>query len=214
MSDPLIESLAADLKPVNRHRIGRSLTLCLIASLVLGAAVFWLLPGLTIRADLADAVQGASFWLKSGFTGVLAIIGYASLRRLSRPGGTARAAVCLPVAVWLTLALIATVSVIITPVESWTGWILRPTALRCVIDIVLISLPIIAVFFFAVRQGAPTRLAMAGWASGLAAGGIGATIYSMGCPESSIGFLAVWYALGIALTGLIGALSGRQLLRW
>ncbi|WP_417469870.1 NrsF family protein [Maricaulis sp.] len=214
MSDPLIESLAADLKPVNRNRVGRRLTLCLIAGLVLGAAVFWLLPGLTLRADLADAIQGTSFWMKAGFTAVLAIIGYISLRQLSRPGGTARAAVRLPVAVWLGLALIAAVSVIITPVESWSGWILRPTALRCVIDIVLISLPIIAVLFFAVRQGAPTRLAMAGWASGLAAGGIAATIYGMGCPESSIGFLAVWYALGILLTGLIGALAGRHLLRW
>ena len=214
MSDPLIESLAADLKPVNRNRVGRRLTLCLLAGLALGAAVFWLLPGLTLRADLAEAIYGTSFWMKAGFTAVLAIIGYVSLRQLSRPGGTSRVAVRLPVAVWLALALIAVVSVIITPVESWSGWILRPTALRCVIDIVLISLPIIALFFFAVRQGAPTRLAMAGWASGLAAGGIGATIYGMGCPESSIGFLAVWYALGIMLTGLIGALSGRHLLRW
>lgn len=214
MSDPLIESLAADLKPVKRDRIGRGLALCVIAGLILGAAVFWLLPGRMIRADLGDAIQGANFWLKSGFTAALAAMGYFSLRQLSRPGGTARTAVRLPAAIWLALALIAVGSLIVTPVDNWAGWILGSTALRCVTYIVLISLPIMGLFFIAVRRGAPTRLAMAGWATGLAAGGLGATIYGLGCPEASVGFLAVWYALGIILTGLIGAVTGPHLLRW
>tara|TARA_R110002072_G_scaffold10055_3_gene47649 strand:+ start:2214 stop:2858 length:645 start_codon:yes stop_codon:yes gene_type:complete len=214
MSDPLIDSLAADLTPVKRNRIGLRLALCVVAGLVLGAAVFWLLPGRMIRPDIGNAVLETNFWLKSGFTAALAAIGYISLRQLSRPGGTARAAVRLPAAVWLVLALIAAASLIITPVDNWAGWILGSTAVRCVTYIVLISLPIMALFFIAVRRGAPTRLAMAGWATGLAAGGLGATIYGFGCPESSVGFLAVWYALGIVATGLIGAVTGPHLLRW
>lgn len=214
MSDPLIDSLAADLKPVKRNRVARGLALCVIAGLALGAAVFWLLPGRMIRPDLGHAVMETSFWLKAGFTAALAAIGYLSLRQLSRPGGNTRAAIRLPVAIWLTLALIAVGSLIVTPVDNWAGWILGATALRCVTYIVLISLPIMGLFFIAVRRGAPTRLTMAGWATGLAAGGIGATIYGFGCPESSIGFLAAWYALGIVVTGLIGAVTGRHLLRW
>lgn len=214
MSDPLIDSLAADLKPVNRHRIGHRLVLCVLAGLILGAAVFWLLPGRMIRSDLDIAVMEPNFWLKFGSTAGLAMVGYFSLRQLSRPGGDAPAAVRLPVAIWLGLALIAAVSLIITPVDNWAGWVVGSTAVRCVTYIVLISLPIMGLFFIAVRRGAPTRLAMAGWATGLAAGGIGATIYGLGCPESSVGFLAVWYALGIILTGLIGAFTGRHLLRW
>jgi len=214
MSDPLIDSLAADLTPVKRNRIGLRLALCVVAGLVLGAAVFWLLPGRMIRADLGNAVLETNFWLKSGFTAALATIGYFSLRQLSRPGGEARIAVRLPMALWLALALTAAVSLILTPVDNWAGWILGSTAVRCVTYIVLISLPIMGLFFIAVRRGAPTRLAMAGWATGLAAGGLGATIYGLGCPESSVGFLAVWYALGIILTGLIGAITGRHLLRW
>ena len=46
------------------------------------------------------------------------------------------------------------------------------------------------------------------------AGGAGAMVYALHCPELQAPFLAVWYVAGIALVVLAGALLGRFVLRW
>jgi hypothetical protein len=66
----------------------------------------------------------------------------------------------------------------------------------------------------ALRGLAPTRPALAGAAAGLLAGGTGATVYALHCPELAAPFLAVWYVAGIALTVLAGTLAGASVLRW
>ena len=66
----------------------------------------------------------------------------------------------------------------------------------------------------ALRGMAPTRLARAGLAAGLLAGGVGATVYAVWCRESTAAFVAVWYTLGIVACGGIGALLGPLVLRW
>lgn len=214
MTDPLIETLAADLKPVSPRRQGRWLALGVAIALAIGALVFWLLPGLRVRPDLGRAVLDIPFWMKLGFTGILAVTGGVSLHRLVRPGGRARAALVLPGLLWAVCALMAAADLAMHPVDVWPDRILGTTALRCVTYILLISAPVLVVLLFVARRGAPTRLTQAGWALGLAAGGIGATIYAMGCPEASPAFLIVWYALGIGLAATAGALGGRYLLRW
>jgi hypothetical protein len=55
---------------------------------------------------------------------------------------------------------------------------------------------------------------MAGFSGGLLAGAIGAAGYSLACPESSAAFVAIWYTLGILLTGVVGAAIGDRVLRW
>jgi hypothetical protein len=49
---------------------------------------------------------------------------------------------------------------------------------------------------------------------GLAAGGVGASAYALHCPESTAAFMAIWYTLGMAATGLLGFLVSPRLLRW
>jgi hypothetical protein len=51
-------------------------------------------------------------------------------------------------------------------------------------------------------------------AAGLFAGATGAWIYSFSCNERSLVFVAIWYTLGIMLSGLLGALAGPRVLRW
>ena len=46
------------------------------------------------------------------------------------------------------------------------------------------------------------------------AGGAGAAVYALHCPELAAPFLAVWYVAGIALPVLVGAAIGPRLLRW
>jgi hypothetical protein len=64
------------------------------------------------------------------------------------------------------------------------------------------------------RSAAPTRPAVAGAAAGLLAGGLGATVYTLHCPELAAPFIGVWYVLGMAIPAAIGAVAGWFLPRW
>jgi hypothetical protein len=46
------------------------------------------------------------------------------------------------------------------------------------------------------------------------AGSLGALGYALSCTELSPAFVAVWYSLGIASTGALGAALGPRMLRW
>ena len=78
----------------------------------------------------------------------------------------------------------------------------------------MVSLPALAAALWALRGLAPTRLRTAGFASGVLAGSVGAFGYALSCPEASMSFVAVWYSLGILLTGALGAALGPRVLRW
>ena len=51
-------------------------------------------------------------------------------------------------------------------------------------------------------------------AAGVFAGSLGALGYSVICLENSFLFVAVWYTLGIGLSGLLGMLLGPKVLNW
>jgi hypothetical protein len=80
--------------------------------------------------------------------------------------------------------------------------------------VLALSMPALAASLWAVRGLAPTRPSLAGFAAGLLAGSVGAFGYSLSCPEASPAFVAVWYTLGIGLTGCLGAVLGPRVLRW
>lgn len=84
----------------------------------------------------------------------------------------------------------------------------------CSWSVLVLSLPGLACVLSAVRGMAPTRPFAAGFAAGLFAGALGAFGYSLSCPEVSPAFVALWYSLGIGLSGIVGALLGPRLLRW
>ena len=68
--------------------------------------------------------------------------------------------------------------------------------------------------FWALRSLAPTKLTLAGGIAGMLAGAVGTFIYAFHCNESAAPFVAIWYTLGIAAVGVVGALFGRVLLLW
>jgi hypothetical protein len=84
----------------------------------------------------------------------------------------------------------------------------------CALNIVMLSAPIFLGLFWAMRSLAPTRLTLAGAVAGVLAGSAGTFIYALHCNESAAPFVAIWYTLGIAAVGVLGALLGRALLRW
>ena len=78
----------------------------------------------------------------------------------------------------------------------------------------MLALPALALALSALRGLAPTRLALAGAAAGLFAGGAGAFAYAFHCPELEAPFLGAWYVAGMLIPAALGALPGRRLLRW
>ena len=211
-TNEIVERLVADLRPVAATAVARRLAAGVAGGMLASAAV--MLAVLGPRPDLPDALDTGAYWIKFAYTLALGGCAFFALDRLARPGGRAPHA-------WAAAAIVLSV-IAAAGVGQWAAappgermpLVMGTSASRCPWLIVVLSLPILAGASWAVRGLAPTHLARAGLAVGLCAGGLGAWIYAFHCYEQAIPFLALWYTLGIAAVGALGALSGRLLLRW
>lgn len=212
-TDDLIARLAADTGVVRPHAIERRVALFLLPG---GAAAFALLVArLGLRPDMGVAVGTASFWMKFGFTAIIGALGVAATCRLARPGATLRPtfwiAAATPFAAMAAMALFEILAV--APEDRMAVWLGR-TWRTCPVWIPVISAPILLAVTLSLRRFAPTRPALAGMVLGMAAGGLGATVYGLHCQENAAAFLATWYVIGMALVGATGAALGPRVLRW
>ena len=211
-TDDLVRLLAADTLTVPRQAAPRRLALALLAGLPLAAAIMLLDYG--VRRDIAQAVLLPMFWMKLLFPVVLCAAAFVALQRLARPGvspGLSWIGIAVPVLmVWMLAAL----NLATAPADLRAGLVMGQTWRTCSASIALIALPVFAAVMVGLRSLAPTRLAWAGACAGAVAGGAGAAVYALHCPELQAPFLAVWYVLGIALPVAAGALLGPRLLRW
>jgi hypothetical protein len=153
--------------------------------------------------------------MKATYTGALVLPAVAMSARLARPGG--RIVGWMPYVVFavvVAMAALAAAELLRTPpdgrVAAWLGQSWRV----CSPLILLLSVPIYAALVIALRTLAPTRLASAGAAAGFLSGALAATLYGLHCPEQGAAFVATWYSLGIAGATVLGAVTGRWLLRW
>ena len=211
-TDDLIALLAADSLPVARRAAPRRIALALVAGLPLAVAMLVFLYG--VRPDIAQAVHWPMFWVKLMFGAVIALAGFVALQRLARPGvrlGSSWLGLALPV---LLVWMMAAFGLAAAPADLRASLVLGQTWRTCTASIALISLPVFVAAFAALRTLAPTRPAWAGACAGAMAGGAGAAVYALHCPELAAPFLAVWYVLGMAVPTAIGALLGPRLLRW
>lgn len=211
-TDDLIALLATDTTPVPRGAASRQIAIAAAAGIALAAVLMLLTMG--ARPDLVQAAFWPMFWMKVLFPAVVAGASFATLARLARPGVSARAggiAIILPVLLLWLLAIAAYAS---APPSERAAMVWGQTWRMCTLNIALISVPIVAAAFFALRQLAPTRLAHAGACAGALSGAAGAAIYAFHCPETALPFMAIWYVAGIAVTAAIGASLGPRLLRW
>lgn len=208
----LIDRLVADLRPVPRGAVARRVGLGLGAGILVSIAGMLLTLG--PRPDMADAMATGSFWMKISYTAVLALIGAGAVAAIARPEGRLRNRVLAGLAVLAICALLAAVELIGAAPAEQAALVMGSTALTCPWSIAILSLPVFAGAFWALRGLAPTRLTLAGAAAGLAAGAFAALVYSFHCPESAMPFIAIWYTAGVAIAGGLGAALGRWLLRW
>ncbi|MBA3253008.1 MAG: DUF1109 domain-containing protein [Pseudomonadota bacterium] len=211
-TESMIDVLMAEAGPVPRHVTERRFASAGVFGIALATAMMLVAFGL--RPDIESAALLPMFWFKLMFPAAIAVAAMWMAARLSRPGarmGFASIAVAAP---FVILWLMAAVTLLNTEPAARVDSILGNTWPTCVPEIALLALPAFAATFWAMRGLAPTRLALAGAAGGLMAGGIGAMIYALRCPEMEAPFLAVWYVAGIAANGVAGALLGPRLLRW
>ena len=211
-TDDLINLLASNAEPVPGHAVARRLALAL--SWGVAGAVLLLLATLGLRPDLAQAASHWQFWLKPGFVACLALAGWLATERLARPGvrlGSAKVALAAPLVLLWLLAVLVLLNA--APAQR-AELIFGDTWKTCPLSIAMLSLPLLAATLWAMKGLAPTRLALAGASAGLLAGAMGALVYALHCPESTLPFLATWYVLGMAIPTLAGALLGPRLLRW
>ena len=120
---------------------------------------------------------------------------------------------------WLAVPFLVLLSGLVaelatTPPALWHAGLIGHYPYACLVSIPVLSLgPLIALLNL-IKNGAPTRPALAGAVAGAGAGAMGALIYAFHCPDDSALFVALWYS--VAITGMagVGAVAGLRWLRW
>jgi len=211
-TDDLIAMLASGAQSVEANALQRRYA----TALGWGGFGATLLMAITlgVRPDLAEASLLPMFWVKFALPASLLAGGLIAVARLSRPGtrlGRVTSALAAPVvAIWLLAAVV----LLGGAPEARGELIFGETWKSCPFNVTLLSMPAFVALMWAMRGLAPTQLALSGAAAGLLSGAIGATVYSLHCPEMQAPFLAVWYLLGMLIPTALGALLGPRLLRW
>ena len=211
-TDDLIGMLATGIEPVPRRAATRRLAWALAAGLPLAVAI--MLAGYGPRRDLVQAMFWPMLWVKILFPAFIAWGGFLMAQRLARPGvrvGLSWLLLAVPVLVVWTMAL---QSWFFQPAGERMPLVMGQTWRTCAMSIAMISTPTFVAGFVALKGLAPTRPAWAGAAVGALAGGAGAAVYALHCPELAAPFLAVWYVAGILILVALGALLGPRVLRW
>lgn len=211
-TDDLIDLLASDTVPVQRHVAARRLALGLLvavpASVLLMSAVLGVNPAL--RAYLAQPM----FWVKFGAPLLMALLALPLVARLGRPGVDTRAAWAAwaaPIGLLWALGLVALLQ---APASEVPMLVLSRTWRVCAENIAMLSLPVFLAAIWVLRSLAPVRPSLAGAGAGALGGAAGAAVYALHCPELAAPFIAIWYVLGMLLHVVAGALAGPRLLRW
>ncbi len=209
-TDKLIELLARGAGPAPRAVVARRLAPVVVfglpAAALLALAVLGPVPG----AMFATAAP----WIKLAYAAALAVAASWLVAGLARPVarlGTPTAAV---LGVALLMAAVGGLSGWQTPAEVRLASVLGHSWQTCPLSVLGCALPALGGGLWALRGLAPTRPVAAGLAVGLLAGALGAAGYALACQETSPSFIAVWYTLGILMTGALGAVLGPRVLRW
>lgn len=209
-TDTLIDWLAREAGPAPRglalRRLSLAMAVGVVCSMVAALVVMGLVP-LNVRAD-------TGWWMKVFYSASIALVAAWWLSREAKPAMRSGAAPWTTVAVWVVMVLIALASVASMSAPERLGAWLGHSWKICPLNILMLSLPALAMTFWALRGLAPTRPRRAGGVAGALAGALGATGYSLGCIEVEPMFVATWYTMGIVLTALVGAWLGPRVLRW
>lgn len=209
-TEDLITALAADTEtdPLPQAILWPALAVTLVVAALIVATT------LGFRADLLHALTDPLSAMRFVLTATTGLMGVRLALVLARPEGRGLARLrplVLPLSVALGLLVWAYLA---TPAEGRQMALVGKTMVNCLVMIPLLSILPVAAILFALRQGATTAPAMAGFAAGLGGSGLAAMTYATHCVEDSPLFYVTWY--GLAMTGvtLAATLIGARILRW
>lgn len=204
--------LASELTPVRPGKTRDDLLLGLSFGAAVSLAVVLAVYG--VQPGLVSIAHGGPIAIKACYALSLAAIAGSILMPMSRPGNIVpdrKGLFMLPVLLLAGLALLQTaMPADAGSVSLWLG----SSWQRCSFRIAGLSAPIFAGACWAIRRQAPLRLRATGALAGLISGGIAAAIYGVACTENGMGFVLIWYTIGIAISTALGAVIGPRVLRW
>lgn len=209
-TDDLIAAMAADTQPA-RFGLAAGWWLAVAIAALAAAAAFLIM--LVPRPDIALVVSSARFLFKFLFAGSLAGAAFVSVRALSRPGVSVRAALPLLVPPVL-LAIAVGLELISAPAAEWTTRLVGKNSMACLFFIPTIGMLPLAAFIVALRRGAPSHPVLAGAVCGLLSGGVAALFYATHCLDDSPLFVATWYSIAVVVLAVLGGLAGKLFVRW
>jgi hypothetical protein len=206
----LVEWLSRGAGPAPRHAVARRLLPAAGIGVLFSAVLALTLIGPIPASLYATPVP----WMKLGYALALAAAAGWLTAALSRPVARVVRPRRAVLAVVSAMALLGVAGLLAMPAGDRLAALLGHSWLACPWNVLALSLPALGAALWAVRGLAPTRPRAAGFATGLLAGALGAAGYSLSCTEASAAFVAIWYSLGIGLTGALGAVWGPRVLRW
>lgn len=209
-TNELIAMLSTQAGPAPKISLASRLIPAGIAGGLLAAATVLGVLGLIPSAMFAEPGP----WIKIAYAGTLALAAAWLLARLGRPGASGKQAASALVGTVLIMALAGVASYVSTPEAERMAALMGHSWLACPWAILGLSLPVMAGSFWAMKGFAPTRLVFTGAVCGLFSGAVAAVAYALACTEPAAPFIAIWYTLGIALCGAVGAFSGPKFLDW
>ena len=186
-----------------------------ITHLVIGLAVsLSIVFAYGIRDDLNLTIFETIFKVKESFALSTAIFSIYCFYKILRPGvplGRESLAIVLIFAIlWIAgikeyTQAVDTDKLTMVLGVSWKS---------CPWNILLISFPLMASLVALSKKFAPVNLRATGGYIGLASGALATSVYALHCPESSLVFVAIWYAMGVLLAALLGYLLAPRFLKW
>ena len=209
-TDNLIAALAADSRAEAR------VPALMLPGLALawGAALLAVWATLGFRGDLAVALGDPWSLMRFVLTGALGLAAVRLALVLARPEG-ARLARLWPLAVVAAAALgMVAWAYVATPADGRQMALVGKTMVTCLVAVPLLSILPVTALLLALRKGATTAPALAGFVAGLGGGGLAAMAYATHCTEDSPLFYVTWYGLAIAGVTAVATLIGWRLLRW
>lgn len=206
----LIDMMAQDNPAVLPKQ--RPLLISVAIAVSLSTALVLLIAGL--RTDFIDVIRQPLVQAKYLLPLLVAVpcLWYAAKSRQPEASldGSLRWTI-LPAAIVLAL-LVSTLASL--PSNAWASAIMGQSMLICLSSIPVLATPILAALLWVMRRGASSQPALTGALSGLAAGGLSASVYALHCFEDNPAFYGVWYSVGIIAMGVIGQQIGKRLLKW
>lgn len=212
MSNDLLDRLAADAAPVRRVN-GMSFLGLFAGGMALAAASILIVYGLRDMPGSGGALAILAW--KAFASLVVAGAGGFLVYRLGTPGRGVRGGATKVLGLIALLFAAPFVLAVFGGPEAHREWLFRGDwVVDCMTGIAMATVPVWAASVIWMRRAAPTDIAQASWAVGLASAASGTSAFVLYCPFDSVLYVGLWYMATILGLAAISRIVLPPLIRW